>query len=99
MAKNGGLTYLNIKNEHIHVCPLCGSNPIKQYVRKYIIIKSGLCYYHNKRIKREFKYVCRRCGEGFNSPVTLQSWLMRKFNEARAKEYRDFNKVGFEGDE
>jgi hypothetical protein len=88
MTKNGGLIYLGIKNEHIQVCPNCGSTGFRKYTKKYEIVRSGLACYHNTRVKRSHMYFCRRCNSGFNNPDNLQSWLMTKFNEAREKERR-----------
>ncbi len=70
MAKNGGLTYPGVKNEHILVCPLCGSGRYWKRVRNY-------------KINR---YFCRHCKKGFNQPENLQNWLMKRFEEARKRE-------------
>jgi len=83
MAKNGGLIYLGIKNEHINVCPQCGSTDIRQYSRKYEVVKTGLAYYSKYRKQREFKFVCKNCNNGFNQLDNLQRFLEKKFDEAR----------------
>jgi DNA-directed RNA polymerase subunit RPC12/RpoP len=78
--------YEGIKNEHILVCPHCGSTRFIQYARKYKLIKSGRFNYKDKHVMREYLCFCRHCNQGFNKPTDLQSWLMDRFNEARAKE-------------
>lgn len=86
MTKNGGLTYIGIKNEHIQVCPHCGSTGFKKNSKKYKTIKSGLAYYHHKQIRIVYPYFCRSCKQRFPHTDNLQNWLLKKFNEAREKE-------------
>ncbi len=85
---NESLVYYGVKNEHVLVCPKCGSTRVRRRVTKYITVKSGLQGHHPKRVRREYQCVCRHCNGEFNNPVSLQEWLTERFNEAREMERR-----------